>query len=589
MSRDAVFAEAEQILAVFPEFWAVDENVYHLYGIVEKTGVTQFTVEILFPKDFPKVPPQVRVSKEILELLNNRIDLKTLINWQPGKMNVVDVLKELKSLIDRNLENDYLDLKTAPKDNAPMEYTEFVTPEPFEFSGSGEDDLRVRHFARSATRDEEANEPEAPTEEAFVPDHKKWSEDSFGQEQPSKDNVFDEVYWTEQQHEEEEEPRIINEARIEATVSPEVREQLDMIMMEYSSDIMGPGDVNVYLSVSVESTFLIRINFARYPQPPIVDFPPELISMLPDPQSQLKVLRTWNASKAPAVVDILHELESRLWSLNDIESRIKRIFGEFEAAFVQGSRTAVNVTILTYGFQEYHVTIDLKNFPDKPTITYSPNLASLIRSPPTTLKVLQGWDTSEEKEPVAIIREINWLVDKESRMAFEIDLLKASLKEVRYNAVSKPPTIVTKLKGTMKTEETSFDFKATLPDNYPMSPPRIDITSEIDEESMETKMQAALKSILDKWSPQSSYLIDAFNAISKAIFEVSVVSCIICHKFECPTCKEHLDSEDPNEATCKVVCPYCERSYHKHCWDQTIATFGKCGFCLRPPPANMMP
>ncbi|NMC08658.1 MAG: hypothetical protein GYA24_25840 [Candidatus Lokiarchaeota archaeon] len=141
----------------------------------------------------------------------------------------------------------------------------------------------------------------------------------------------------------------------------------------------------------------------------------------------------------------------------------------------------------------------------------------------------------------------------------------------------------------MKTQEVTFDFKAKLPENYPMSPPTIELLSELAEESMEEKMKASLKTLLTNWNPNASYLIDAFNALSKAIFEVSVISCIICHKIPCVTCGNVLDSPDPNVETCKAECPYCNRVYHKHCWDQTIASFGKCGFCLRPPPADMMP
>ena len=116
MSREAVFNEAETILAEFQEFWAVDENIYHLYGIVQKTGLKQYTVEILFSPDFPNEPPQIRISTEISDLLGRDLELKTLANWKPGKSHVVDILRELKLLIDKNLENDFLDLKTAPKD-----------------------------------------------------------------------------------------------------------------------------------------------------------------------------------------------------------------------------------------------------------------------------------------------------------------------------------------------------------------------------------------------------------------------------------------------------------------------------------------
>jgi hypothetical protein len=43
------------------------------------------------------------------------------------------------------------------------------------------------------------------------------------------------------------------------------------------------------------------------------------------------------------------------------------------------------------------------------------------------------------------------------------------------------------------------------------------------------------------------------------------------------------------EDGCYEECPYCGRSYHKHCWDKTIKSFGKCGFCLETPPPELMP
>jgi len=33
--------------------------------------------------------------------------------------------------------------------------------------------------------------------------------------------------------------------------------------------------------------------------------------------------------------------------------------------------------------------------------------------------------------------------------------------------------------------------------------------------------------------------------------------------------------------SCHSECPHCNRAYHRHCWEQTIQSFGKCGFCLR--------
>ena len=152
MSREAVFNEAEQILAEFSDFWAVDENIYHLFGVVQKTGVKQYTVEIYFPNDFPASAPQIRISKEIAELLGKQIELKTLSNWKKGVSRVVDILKELKLLVDKSLEMDVTELKISPKskEGAPKTYSEFTTPEPFEFQASGNRPSGAKAVSRPA-------------------------------------------------------------------------------------------------------------------------------------------------------------------------------------------------------------------------------------------------------------------------------------------------------------------------------------------------------------------------------------------------------------------------------------------------------
>jgi len=62
------------------------------------------------------------------------------------------------------------------------------------------------------------------------------------------------------------------------------------------------------------------------------------------------------------------------------------------------------------------------------------------------------------------------------------------------------------------------------------------------------------------------------------------ISCIICHSKICPECKKNITGDDP----CYEECPYCERSYHKHCWEKTMQIFGKCGQCLERPPSQLV-
>jgi parallel beta-helix repeat protein len=63
------------------------------------------------------------------------------------------------------------------------------------------------------------------------------------------------------------------------------------------------------------------------------------------------------------------------------------------------------------------------------------------------------------------------------------------------------------------------------------------------------------------------------------------IQCVICHTDTCATCNHDITGED----ACYEECPYCERSYHKHCWNKTMQAFGKCGFCLETPPPELIP
>ncbi|MFX1235593.1 MAG: ubiquitin-conjugating enzyme E2 variant, partial [Promethearchaeota archaeon] len=219
-------------------------------------------------------------------------------------------------------------------------------------------------------------------------------------------------------------------------------------------------------------------------------------------------------------------------------------------------------------------------------ITLSSELQDLIKSSIQELNAYKNW-VEGESESVGIIREIAWLVDKNSRLNFEIELLKEHYKNIEYNAVTN--TLKVDMKGKMKTQDLTFQFQIDLPIDYPMKVPTVKVLNEFDleaHEKIKNDLQNSFKDFFDDWTP-FSYLVDLFNSVSKKIFEVSVVSCVICHKIECATCSLKIAGSDGD--TCHTDCPYCERSYHKHCWEQTIKSFGKCGFCLKTPPPDLMP
>ena len=128
------------------------------------------------------------------------------------------------------------------------------------------------------------------------------------------------------------------------------------------------------------------------------------------------------------------------------------------------------------------------------------------------------------------------------------------------------------MKGKMKTQDLTFKFQIDLPREYPMKVPEIKVLNEFEietHEKIKNDLQKSFKDFFNEWTPYS-YLVDLFNLISEKIFEVSAQVCVICHSMACPTCSKKIVGSE----SCHIDCPHCDRSYHSHCWEQTINPFG---------------
>ena len=364
--------------------------------------------------------------------------------------------------------------------------------------------------------------------------------------------------------------------------SLQINTELGLIQQEYAFDHQGEelADITVYLTITLSKTFLININFSTYPNKPLLKLPNEIKTLFGDLYQSLATLKNWNKKNPPHVVDIIHELEKKLFSIKKIETELNKITQEYENKRISGSISKIQVKLLAYGFKEYYLKIDLEPYPKLPTIELTSELRDIIWKPINELDSIKNW-LENESESIDVIREISWLIDKHSRINFEIDLLGEHYNNINYDPLSN--TINVDMKGKMKSEDLTFEFKIELPQDYPMRIPKITVLNEFDlehHEKIKNDLSDSFKDFYNDWTP-NHYLVDLFNLISKKIFEVSVVACVICHKIECPSCSERIASAD--EDSCHLECPYCERTYHKHCWEQTIKSFGKCGFCLKTP------
>ncbi len=557
VDKKRILKEAQGIARDF-SFWMVSGNIAHLYGYVHQTPDRKYELEIKFEEDFPNTPPQMIYHDEIKELLGD-FQLNNILNWTSDSI-VVNIIHELKAKIEDALE---------PKEEiSEKEFTPIEEEQISDSSSEKEEYL---------TPDLEVYPPDYQTDEYITPSES--NNDLFYTEQPSINSLESyEALSDDESKNESNQPSA--ESLIDETEQPnlELTTELGLIQQEYAYDQRGSkgADINVYITITLTNTFIIPIDFTHYPERPVVAFPDEVKKILRDPYKTLNTLREWSSKKPPHIVDVLHELEKKLFFIKEIEIQSKKISGEYQSEKIPNSLTALKVHLMTYGFKEHTMVIDLESYPNPPVIDLSSELQQIIQISTTELDAYKNWKENES-EPVEIVREISWLVDKNSRINFEIDLLKDHYKNIKYE----PSTAIlhVEMKGKMKTEDLTFEFQINLPIDYPMKMPEVKVVNEFEleaHEKIKNDLHASFDDFFKEWTP-FSYLVDLFNLISKKIFEVSVVSCVICHKIECPSCSKKIAGDD----NCHAECPHCNRAYHRHCWEQTIQSFGKCGFCLR--------
>ncbi len=542
MEKQEILREAQKIAANY-SFWMVSGNIAHLYGIVYETPEKKYELEIKFDDQFPNSPPNLLYHDEIKELLGD-FHLEAISNWIPESA-VVDLIHELSIKIQKALETLHQESKSKID---LLETEKYITPNLNAFPL----DFEIDGFTLPTFSNDNQYEMNSSLNTNL-----NFNKNSKTESQPS---------YQEQFFEESE------------SSSVDISTELGLIQQEYAYDQKGPkgGDINVYITITLAKTFIIAVDFTRYPEKPILSFPEEVINILGDLNKTLETLKKWSSKKPLHIIDILHELEIKLYLIKDIEVESKKISGEYQCEMFSESVTKLKVHLLTYGFKDYIMGIDLENYPKPPKISLTHELQQIINIPFTELKSYKSW-REKESEPVEIIREISWLVDKNSRINFEIDLLKDHYKDIKYDQLT--ALINVDMKGKMKTQDITFEFQIGLPTEYPMKIPEIKVLNEFEleaHEKIKSVLHSSFNDFFKEWTP-FSYLIDLFNLISKKIFEVSVVSCVICHKIECPSCTKKIAGDDD----CHAECPHCNRAYHNHCWEQTIKSFGKCGFCLR--------
>jgi len=565
MDKQRILKEAQKIAAKY-SFWMVSGNISHLYGYVYETPEKKFELEIKFDDDFPNSPPQLIFHNTIKDLLG-AVRLDRLLIWTPDS-HVVSLVDELKEKIQKSIEvPKILEEETSKPINSAFETKPL------------EEKLNQSSQEEYLTPDFDAFPPDFPIDD--LQKQTKSNNSIYVSEQKdfnSKKIFSDEPY--EITPSEGNQNLQVENTDISEEISLTANTELGLIQQYYAYDQTSndPADISVYIPITLSTSFVISVNFKEYPERPLISFPEEIKKILGDPNNSLGLLKKWNPKKASHIVDVLQELESKFLYLNDIELESNKIIGEYKTEVIANSIAQLKINLLTYGFKEYSLELDLKSYPKLPTIILAPELEKIVNVPVKNLNACKNWK-EKASEPIEIVREISWLLDKRSRINFEIDLLKETYKDIKYDSLTE--TLLLNMKGKMKTEDLVFNFQIKIPPEYPMKVPEIKILNEFEIEmhqKIKSDLEISFKNFFREWAP-SSYLIDLFSTVSKKVFEISVLSCVICHAIQCPSCSLKIGG---SEESCFAECPHCRKAYHKHCFEQTLSAFGKCGFCLKP-------
>ncbi len=371
-----------------------------------------------------------------------------------------------------------------------------------------------------------------------------------------------------------------------ADMTPEDRDALlameaQALMNEFQIDMV-EGSISrmrIYLSITLEKHYVMGIDFTNYPlEAPLVTVQEEVKMVIGDPTT-LETIKKWDPSNPPHVIDVVREIEGKLYEANKYWELERIISGEFTTEKVPSTPNKLFIKILTYGWKEYPFKIIFQDPPSPPAFEFPPDVQQII-GPLEELPIYKEWDPS--KYPVIeLLRELNWKIDQHRRIGFEIELLESGLKNVSFDQTTRKLTA--EVKGALKTSDVTFRFSVDIPVDYPASKPAISLLSEVEDDELAKKLNETVGTTLATWSP-FNFLIDLFNAVSKTIFNASVMVCIVCHSLDCPTCGKSISAYEGNES-CTAQCPHCNKPYHQHCWEKNIESIGKCAYCLRPPPS----
>jgi hypothetical protein len=526
----------------------IDGRIRDVSVFLEASSGEQYLVNVdfgLYPKK-----PTFSFPDDLLANMDGLDDvLEQLNNWDPKfPPRIVDVLLDIQSRI-------------RPKEELSLSENEFI---------ENRAENRIEKEKTETQEEEEVEFVEVLPEEEIV--------------EVTLENESSLVQFFELEPFSESKPSSPSSSEDSFENEEAISQYLDL-SNSFSVELIEDEVYNVIVHLSsldggIYNIYPVTINFKIYPEKPSMTFTDELLVRIRGLDEIVLKLKFWDAVNPLKIVDILKDVEMKLMEDSLIENEIEMLKREFATQRI--SKNKIRVTVTSYGQKSFDVILNLKNYPLPPMIYLPEELNSINIG---DLEGIKKWPERPQKRLMDVLRSLSTAINNLYRIEFEEFLIRTVADEFEFlddGYQLRISVSITKDENIEDPQPLSGELfiKIVVPDNYPLSPPKIEIDS--DSEDLKRDAQVFLTYMMKSWSP-SMFLVDAVNRLSLSLSNTSLYKCLICGERECPECGLPLLTEPVKDIQniCEIPCIHCKRPYHVHCLTNAMDEgMIKCGFCL---------
>ncbi|MHA1249501.1 MAG: hypothetical protein ACTSRP_05875 [Candidatus Helarchaeota archaeon] len=348
------------------------------------------------------------------------------------------------------------------------------------------------------------------------------------------------------------------------------QQELNSITYEYSVDVFQEGVIKVYLPISLYTTYEVDIDFKNYPNKPLIKYDDTLKTILGTPEGSLHILKKWDPSNPPHIIDIIHELEGLIKSSAVLDKVGEQLSFRYHTIALGPKKVRI---ILTFD-EDKAFTFNV--FYDKlpPKIEFDENSSKFIK--PSQIRTIANW--SENSSIISVVDEIAQKLEHRVRVFYELKDIQPYISGLVQSGAS----IIFNVRIEIETGE-KFDFEFTLPPRYPKKPPQITLISKLDNFNMVQKISDFIQYQKEYWE-KNKKLVEILEDLKDLLIKNSEKVCGFCHNFRCPTCNKQLTlgiEGVSGTSECKHICPHCGRKFHAHCWNEVYKLTHQCPICLK--------